>query len=317
MTLGDGIRRNIATVSPDERNRFLNCILKLDSMAYPDRVSYWDKQEQIHKNAHLGGEDVHEGPGFLPWHRELVNRFERLLRKVDSQISLHYWDWTYDPRHCPDGKGEFVNLFSTGPDGFMGSADGDAGPPFQNFESTEWTERPGNHRVIWRDVRLGLPRFPSDDTIITFADHLDDRMQFRALDGNSSQSSACLHSLNSLHCVHDQAHGYIGGTIKDPHFSFHDPFVFLIHSNVDRLWAMWQTVPSERRWRTKPEEVYGVDGDAPSITSTLGPWDGTTGLRPWSNPADWQQGDPDNKREMKTSKDISVITPPRYDTNLS
>ncbi len=107
--LGDGIRRNIATVSPEERNRLLNCILKLDSMAYPDGISYWDKQEQIHKNAHLAGQDVHKGPAFLTWHRELVNRFERLLKKVDSEISLHYWDWTYDPRNCPDGKGGFVN----------------------------------------------------------------------------------------------------------------------------------------------------------------------------------------------------------------
>src|SRR5262249_40340199 len=35
---------------------------------------------------------------FLPWHRELCNRFEALLRKVDPQLSLHYWDWTTDPR---------------------------------------------------------------------------------------------------------------------------------------------------------------------------------------------------------------------------
>jgi hypothetical protein len=305
MTLGDGIRRNIATVPPEERDILINCILKLDSMTYPDRVSYWDKQEQIHKNAHQGGEDVHEGPAFIPWHRELVNRFERLLRKVDSRISLHYWDWTSDPRRCPDGKGGFVNLFT---EKFMGSDDGDAGPPLQNFESTEWTERPGNHHFIWRQVRPGRPRVPSDEKIVTHADHLDERMQFNAI---TSQEST-----NALHRVHDYIHGYIGGTISDPHFSFHDPFVFLIHSNVDRLWAMWQTVPSERQWRTDPQKVYGIEGDAPSIIDTLGPWYGTTGLRPWSNPADWQ-GDPDNKKETKTSKDISIVTPPKYDTNLS
>jgi len=141
-----------------------------------------------------------------------------------------------------------------------------------------------------------------------FADHLSERMQFREITDT--------HKIGSLHYVHDYAHGYIGGTISDPHFSFHDPFVFLIHSNVDRLWAMWQTVPTERQWRTDPEDVSGVVGDAASITDTLAPWDGTVGLRPWSNPADWQ-GDPDNKAETKTSRDISVVTPPKYDTNLS
>src|ERR671935_271353 len=40
-----------------------------------------------------------------------------------------------------------------------------------------------------------------------------------------------------LEYVHNQAHNYIGGTIGDPHRSFRDPFVFLLHSNVDRLFA--------------------------------------------------------------------------------
>jgi hypothetical protein len=29
-------------------------------------MSYWDKQEDIHKDAHVGGVDVHGGPGFVP-----------------------------------------------------------------------------------------------------------------------------------------------------------------------------------------------------------------------------------------------------------
>ncbi|MBV9177351.1 MAG: tyrosinase family protein, partial [Nitrososphaeraceae archaeon] len=39
---------------------------------------------------------------------------------------------------------------------------------------------------------------------------------------------------------HGLAHSYIGGNLTDPHLSFRDPCVFLLHSNVDRLWAMWQ-----------------------------------------------------------------------------
>ena len=51
-------------------------------------------------------------------------------------------------------------------------------------------------------------------------------------------------------------HGYIGGDIGGQHQAFEDPFVFLLHSNVDRLFAMWQTQPGEE-WRLDPDQVYG------------------------------------------------------------
>src|SRR5712692_3003041 len=129
MALGDGIRRDIAKVSDEERNRFISAIVKTDTTKFfPDGVSYWDKQEDIHKNAHFAGVDVHAGPGFLVWHRELVNRLEGLLREVDPDLSLHYWDWTKDPRDTSGGR---ANLFT--PD-FMGSDKGDIGTPFPDFE---------------------------------------------------------------------------------------------------------------------------------------------------------------------------------------
>src|SRR5215207_8470850 len=109
MTLGDGVRRNVAKVSQAERSRLRDAFIALDTTKiYPDGVTYWDKQEEIHKSAHAGGQDVHSGPGFLPWHRELVNRLEALLREVDPQLSLHYWDWTTDPTTAGG-----VNLFTS------------------------------------------------------------------------------------------------------------------------------------------------------------------------------------------------------------
>jgi hypothetical protein len=61
-------------VSQAERNKLRDAILELDRRTYPDGVSLWDKQDQIHQATH-----VHGGPAFLPWHRELVNRYEALL----------------------------------------------------------------------------------------------------------------------------------------------------------------------------------------------------------------------------------------------
>src|SRR5687768_1295695 len=126
MAYGDGIRRNVAAVSPTERQRLRDAFVALHSdhrFRYPDE-SFWGKQNSIHEVTH-----VHSGPAFLSWHRELCSRLEGLLRLFDPGLSLHYWDWTTDPRASPDGQGGSVNLFT--PD-FMGSSQGDVGLPFWN-----------------------------------------------------------------------------------------------------------------------------------------------------------------------------------------
>jgi len=289
MALGDGIRRDVALISEEERNRFRDAFLALDTTKfYPDGVSYWDKEEDIHKNAHAAGADVHGGPAFLPWHRELCNRLEALLREVDPELSLHYWDWTTDPRSTAGGR---ANLFTPQ---FMGNANGDIGTPFPNFESTEG----GGHTLVWRDLIAGAPAITSDHDIITAGDGSPQQDQYNAM-------------LNAMQIAHGYAHSsYIGGTIAQEHYSFHDPFVFLLHSNVDRLWAMWQTAPGQG-WRLDPNLTYGSAGSAPSINSAVQPWAGDVGtgftpLRPW--------GPPENQQVVKTYKDISLVAPPCYDT---
>ena len=125
MALGDGIRRNIAHVSVEERNHLRDAIVELNNNLYPDGVSKWIKQDKIHEATH-----VHGGPSFVPWHRELINRFERLLQEIDPDVSLHYWDWTQDPRAASDGKGGVVDLLT---EQFMGTASNPIGNPFAGF----------------------------------------------------------------------------------------------------------------------------------------------------------------------------------------
>jgi hypothetical protein len=275
MAIGDGIRRNVATISQQERDRLRDAILRLDTTEfYPDGVSKWDKQDEIHQATH-----VHGGPAFLSWHRELCNRFEALLREVDPDLSLHYWDWTTDPRNSTG-----TNLFTPQ---FMGSSSGNAGSPFQNFNIT-------------RFVSPGSPQVPSDQQIISSGDSAPRHEQFRQM--------RLFSGANSLEAVHGDIHGYIGGSIGGRHTAFEDPFVFLLHSNVERLWAMWQRSPGQE-WRLDPNQVYGGEGNTTGldgIMTNMEPWAGGSGLRPWAPP--------DNQQVVKNSKHPSVVAPPSYDT---
>ena len=137
------VRRSVAKVSQAERDKLRDAILALDARSHADGVSLWDKQDQIHQATH-----VHRGPAFLPWHRELVNRFEALLQQIDPTVSLHYWDWTTDPRASNNGNGGTTNLFSTT---FMGSAQGRMGAPFGSFDNASvlmaTATRPGTRPI--------------------------------------------------------------------------------------------------------------------------------------------------------------------------
>ena len=306
MALGDGIRRDIATVSQTERTLLRDAFVALSDnpvFQYPDGVSYWDKQNQIHQATHVHAFPPARGIAFLPWHRELTNRLEALLRTVDSRLSLHYWDWTTNPR----------NLFT--PD-FMGSPSGEAGPPFQNFETTgPPAPSPADpaHPKIWRAIPTGPSPAPTDLSIVTAGDTAPVGQQYRLF-------------RQALEPAHNNMHVWFGGTVGgNPHFAFHDPFVFLLHSNVDRLFALWQT---SRGARLDPAQVYGDEGNSdidpnipvydPGILTPLDPWAGNptnnpqvTRIRPWTAPEN-EQLLPENQ---KNSRHITVVTPPCYDTN--
>lgn len=289
MALGDGVRRNIAHVSAEERERFRDAVVKLNNQKYPDGVSKWVKQDHIHEATH-----VHGGPAFVPWHRELCNRFELLLREVDAELSLHYWDWTEDPRETRDSTDGKVNLFT---EDFMGTDQNRVWTPFAKF--------PPTNTGITRHVAGGrnAPEPPPTDTDLeiinsTFGYPQEEQWKiFRErLEGNGVRN-------------HDGVHRYIGGSIADPGTAFEDPFVFLLHSNVDRLWAMWQLVPGEE-WRLDPDMIYGHEGHHPNIIAALEPWAGRheKPLRPW--------GPPEYQNVIKNSKDLTIVVPPRYDTTL-
>lgn len=279
MPIGDGIRRNIAHISTAERMRFRDAVVELNSKYYSDNVSKWVKQDRIHQATH-----VHGGPAFIPWHRELCNRFEQLLREADGELSLHYWDWAEDPRRAGDGADGTIDLLTTE---FMGVPAGTVGAPFTGFPS------------FTRDVAGGkdAPVPPGTDT---------DAAIIKSTEGvpKAAQWKTFREKLE-FEPNHDSVHTYIGGSIGDPRTAFEDPFVFLLHSNVDRLWAMWQSVPGEE-WRLDPNQVYGNEGAHPRIVEDLEPWAGGRGLRPWAPPEDLTV--------EKNAKDSTVVAPPMYDT---
>jgi hypothetical protein len=260
MVLGDGIRRNIASVEPSERALLIEAFKQLNdnNHKFPGSrndspavggVTWWFKQDEIHQATH-----VHGGPEFLPWHREIVNRFEKMLRQINPQLSLHYWDWTQDPRAIPNanlggGQTGSLNLFTQDFIGHGGPTDQPIGEPWLSAgyyvpgasPSREDTDNPADPPAAapdelhcWRHVSGSPATSAQDNAILSAGDFVTMR--------------------NLMEPVHNDMHGFVA--MGPRHRSFEDPFVFLLHSNVDRLFARWQTDP-EHPERLNPDTVYG------------------------------------------------------------
>jgi hypothetical protein len=275
MALGDGIRRNIASVDLTERALLRDALIELNHRLFPGSrndqvpggVSWWFKQDEIHQATH-----VHERPEFLPSHRELVNRLEQMLREINSRRSLHYWDWTQDPRAIPnanlgDGKTGTLNLFT--PD-FMGYGGSSLQPIGQPWLNAGFYVPGANPDRVSSDNPADPPGAVN-----------------RFVDGSPASAAQDAHVLNAgdyavmrkdLEEVHNNMHVFV--FMGSPHIAFRDPFVLLLHSNVDRLFARWQTDLAHPE-RLDPSRVYGTESNLDvvvvNVTQNL-----NHNIEPWS-----------------------------------
>jgi hypothetical protein len=262
MALGDGVRRNIAAVDPAERAMLRDALVELNKRVYPGArtdpvpggVTYWFKQDEIHQATH-----VHGKPQFVPWHRVIVNRLEEHLREINQQLSLHYWDWTQDPRaivgaNLGGGSTGTLNLFTSGFMGYGGAVSAAIGEPWLGagyYVPGAIPQRDASHNpadpplFVMRNV-AGSPATQADDDGIVAAG------DYRTM-------------WNRLKVVHDTMHGFVN--MGSSHISFRDPFVFLLHSNVDRLFALWQTQAGYEE-RLDPAHTYGPDNDDDGLNSS-------------------------------------------------
>ena len=293
MALGDGIRRNIKDVDPAERALLRDAIIEMNRRFFPGSrgdsppggVTWWFKHDEIHQATH-----VHGGPEFLPWHRELTNRFEALIREINPQLSLHYWDFKEDPRAIPNanlGGGMIgtLNLFDPNFMGSPGAPDpgnltdaqlrtfGPAGDPWLRagfYDPQAGTSgHPPDRDVTSNpaDPPVNIPRpsnypgaAPSPLITADQEDHIIRDLQNYGpgAANNPGPFDPSQFFRTAWENIHNQAHPYFANI--SPHNAFRDPFVFLLHSNVDRVFARWQTDPLHPE-RLDPNQVYGAESN--------------------------------------------------------
>jgi tyrosinase len=204
------IRKNANLLTPTERDRFLRALATLNGSGAGRFAALRD----MHKTAQSLAA-AHGAPGFLPWHRVYMLDLERELQAIDGEVALPYW------RFDQAAPNLFSRAFIGLPDG-AGRVQFVAGHPLLNWVT---------------DGVAGIQRgnVVGPNTVLP----LRTEAQTLALGGGPPPTYANFDALESN--PHNGAHSrHLSGFIIDPGTAPKDPLFFLLHCNVDRLWAKWQ-----------------------------------------------------------------------------
>jgi hypothetical protein len=90
--------QNVKSISSIAKAKIVKTIKKMKTTpsAYDSSMNAYDYFVKLHLEATLPSTQVHAGWYFYPWHREMVYRFSKELRRISGDDSLWfpYWDWT-------------------------------------------------------------------------------------------------------------------------------------------------------------------------------------------------------------------------------
>jgi tyrosinase len=247
------VRKDAETLTTEERNRVRAAFATFNNRGM-GRFSDF-------RNAHTTAADreAHGFTGFLPWHRAFLLDLERELQRIDPSVTLPYWRFD---RPAP-------RLFSTE---FMGVADGATGTVrFSAANPLQFWATDGTPGIVRR------PRFnPQVQPINADAE----RFTVMVLGGPGQlYSNFRRMELNP----HASAHNSFTGFITNLGTAARDPLFFLLHANVDRLWARWQVI--HRRFDGTSTRSFSRPGSASSpgdrtighnVNDTMWPWNQVT-----------------------------------------
>jgi tyrosinase len=254
-TLMIRIRKNAESMTDAERERFVAAYARAN--AQNDAVFSYGAFRDIHRDA--GSEEAHGNMGFLPWHRAYVLDLEREIQKHDPSVTMPYWRFDQ-----PAPK-----LFHSNFLGVPFAADN----PMAGWTTEGFT---GVDRTAEFDTATeaahGTP--PGDDPVISEAATL-------ALGGGGKRFADFTQMEGN---PHGSAHVSFTGFIDTIDTAVRDPLFFLLHCNVDRLWAKWQLPPNPRLNvdAADPGERDATFPTAPTRighnrNDTMWPWNGVTG----------------------------------------
>jgi tyrosinase len=285
------IRKSVNSLTDHEKKDFIEAILALKAKPGDFADTKYDEFVLWHARtmASPAGTDAfdymrnlaHAGPIFLPWHREFLWRFEQALRHEVPGVFIPYWNWEEEAEHYGGRASEdYFKNSNVWRDDFMGG-DGDPNDndivktgPFKNWATVEVDQHTavpiGNSfltRTLGRDPYIALQApellsLPNQTDVYNALKY--DFYDTPYWDRNSRGFRNALEGWIQPN-LHNRVHVWVGGSMG-LNTSPNDPIFFLNHCNVDRIWAIWQTLQVTEQYpleindrNNKRIDYYNID----------------------------------------------------------
>ncbi|WP_298754883.1 tyrosinase family protein [uncultured Psychroserpens sp.] len=254
------VRKNAEDMEPKEIEKFLAAFVKLNNL--PSRNSYIGQgftakpskllHEIILMHTYDAMREIHGRTSFHPWHRAFLSHLERELQEVDGTVTVPYWRFDQ-----PAPK-----LFT---DIFIGQTPANSSSPGPVKPTFKTTNPLYTYQTVWGDLTRGYQnQDPANEKSRSIADQstlLQDRIVenvYGILGDNVSSTEfkgwAFLEETRS----HNRSHGVFTGLVADIGKDPVDPLFFMLHGNVDRLWALWQR--KYKRINATESQTYPYQG---------------------------------------------------------
>jgi tyrosinase len=269
------VRKNANTLTDDERDRFLSALVMLNQRG--DFVDF----QNMHTND--TSRELHGRSCFLPWHRLLLLDLERKLQAIDQSVALPYW------RFDQAAPNVFTRDFIGVPESMTGLVEFSPTNPLINWRVTVFGEGSGRVRRTFRPRPDGSVWDPTRDPALIENDEVA-TINLGTV-GTGPRAVTSFQNFERMEGdPHGTAHTSFEGQISEIGRAPADPLFFMLHANVDRLWAKWQWLRD--RFDPARSATYYKRGTGPVnpdpnranadrignfLEDTLWPWNGIVG----------------------------------------
>lgn len=105
------------------------------------------------------GHSIHRSSHFLPWHREMLQRFEDELRRSHPDVTIPYWDPTVDrSRNDPLWSASFLGQFDSAWN--LGRTFGAVGVTLPTRSQVDANQQRSVYDTFWRELESPIHKDP-------------------------------------------------------------------------------------------------------------------------------------------------------------